>query len=64
VDCLRVDAALNRIRSLRLFRGQYATFSGYVTAQTGLTAQQYSELCRTQLMAESLLDPRAIYRGL
>ena len=50
-------SALNRIRSLRLIRRQYATFSGYVAAQTGLTAQQYSELCRAQLMAEALLDP-------
>jgi len=57
VNFLTVGAALSRIRSLRLFRREYATFCGYVTAQTGLTPQQYSELCRSQLMAESLLDP-------
>ena len=57
VTFLTVGAALNRIRGLRLFRDQYATFSGYVTAQSGLTGQQYCELCRSQLMAEALLDP-------
>ena len=60
VNLLAVGAALSRIRSLRLFRGQYATFSGYIAAQTGLTAQQYSELCRAQLMAEALLDPEPV----
>jgi hypothetical protein len=57
LNFLTVGAALSRIRSLRLFRREYATFCGYVTAQTGLTPQQYSELCRVQLMAEALLDP-------
>ena len=57
---LTVGAALSRIRGSRLFRGQYATFSGYIAAQTGLTAQQYSELCRAQLMAEALLDPEPV----
>ena len=60
VNFLAVGAAPNRIRSLRFFRCQYATFSGYVAAQTGLTAQQYSELCRAQLMAEALLDPEPV----
>jgi hypothetical protein len=60
VNFLAVGAAPNRIRSLRFFRCQYATFSGYVAAQTGLTAQQYSELCRAQLMAEVLLDPEPV----
>jgi hypothetical protein len=58
VNFLAVGAALSRIRSLRLFRREYATFCGYVTAQAGLTPQQYSELCRVQLMAETLLDPK------
>ena len=57
VNFLTVGAALNRIRSLRLFRRESATFCGYVTAQSGLTPQQYLELCRAQLMAEALLDP-------
>jgi hypothetical protein len=63
VNFLTVGAALNRIRSLRLFRRESATFCGYVTAQTGLSPQQYSELCRVQLMAEALLDPEPSIEG-
>jgi hypothetical protein len=54
-----VNQLLSRIRSLRLFRGQYATFSGYVAAQTGLIGSSVQSVSYPELSVRNLRVCRA-----